>query len=69
MNIEITDVTRRFGRTQAVAGVSLAAEPGVLGLLGPNGAGKTSLLRMLATVILPEPERDLQHRLGFPVNP
>ncbi|HEX3925080.1 MAG TPA: hypothetical protein VHY31_22545 [Streptosporangiaceae bacterium] len=25
MNIEITDVTRRFGRTQAVAGVSLAA--------------------------------------------
>jgi ABC-2 type transport system ATP-binding protein len=53
MNIEITDVTRRFGRTQAVAGVSLAAEPGVLGLLGPNGAGKTSLLRMLATVIAP----------------
>jgi ABC-2 type transport system ATP-binding protein len=53
MNIEITDVTRRFGRTQAVAGVSLAAESGVLGLLGPNGAGKTSLLRMLATVIAP----------------
>ncbi len=51
MNVEITDLTRRFGRTQAVAGVSLRTGPGVFGLLGPNGAGKTSLLRMLATVI------------------
>ena len=47
MNVEIVDLTRRFGRTQAVAGVSLQAGPGVFGLLGPNGAGKTSLLRML----------------------
>ncbi|GIH16626.1 ABC transporter ATP-binding protein [Rugosimonospora africana] len=53
MNIDITDVTRRFGRTRAVAGVTMSAGPGVLGLLGPNGAGKTSLLRMLATVIPP----------------
>ena len=53
MNVEISDLTRRFGRTQAVAGVTLAAGPGVFGLLGPNGAGKTSLLRMLATVIPP----------------
>ena len=53
MNVEIEDLTRRFGRTDAVAGVSLRAGPGVLGLLGPNGAGKTSLLRMLATVLSP----------------
>jgi ABC-2 type transport system ATP-binding protein len=53
MNVEITDLTRRFGRNQAVAGVDLAVGPGVFGLLGPNGAGKTSLLRMLATVIPP----------------
>jgi len=53
MNVEIVDLTRRFGRTEAVAGVSLQAGPGVFGLLGPNGAGKTSLLRMLATVIQP----------------
>jgi ABC-2 type transport system ATP-binding protein len=57
VNIEITDVTRRFGRTAAVAGVSMTAEAGVLGLLGPNGAGKTSLLRMLATVIAPSSGR------------
>ena len=53
MNIELTDITRKFGRNKAVDGVSLAAGPGVFGLLGPNGAGKTSLLRMLATVLPP----------------
>ncbi len=53
MNIELTDVTRTFGRNKAVDGVSLAVGPGVFGLLGPNGAGKTSLLRMLATVLPP----------------
>jgi ABC-type multidrug transport system ATPase subunit len=53
MNVEIKEVTRRFGHSPAVAGVSLEVGPGVLGLLGPNGAGKTSLLRMLATVLQP----------------
>ena len=80
MNVEITDLTRRFGRTQAVAGVTLATGPGVFGLLGPNGAGKTSLLRMLATVIAPTsgrlrllgrdpgvygPRREIRRRLGY----
>ena len=80
MNVEIVDLTRRFGRTQAVAGVNLALEPGVFGLLGPNGAGKTSLLRMLATVIQPSsgtlrllgrdpgsygPRREIRRRLGY----
>ena len=53
MNVEITDLTRRFGRSLAVAGVNMQAGPGVFGLLGPNGAGKTTLLRMMATVIPP----------------
>ena len=57
MNVEITDLTRRFGRTQAVAGVTMETGTGVFGLLGPNGAGKTSLLRMLATVIPPSSGR------------
>jgi ABC-2 type transport system ATP-binding protein len=57
MNVEIADLSRRFGRTQAVAGVDLEAGPGVFGLLGPNGAGKTTLLRMLATVIPPSSGR------------
>ena len=53
MNIDIKDVTRKFGSAQAVAGVSWLAGTGVHGLLGPNGAGKTTLLRMMATVIGP----------------
>jgi ABC-2 type transport system ATP-binding protein len=53
LNVEITNLTRRFGRHQAVAGVNLETGPGVFGLLGPNGAGKTTLLRMMATVIPP----------------
>ncbi|WP_020575405.1 ABC transporter ATP-binding protein [Actinopolymorpha alba] len=57
MNVATTDLTRRFGRNVAVAGVTLDAGPGVFGLLGPNGAGKTSLLRMLATVIPPSSGR------------
>jgi ABC-2 type transport system ATP-binding protein len=80
MNVEITDLTRRFGRTRAVAGVTLETGPGVFGLLGPNGAGKTSLLRMMATVIPPSsgrlrllgrdpggygPRREIRRRLGY----
>ena len=80
MNVEITDLTRRFGRNLAVAGVSLETGPGVFGLLGPNGAGKTTLLRMMATVIPPStgrlrllgrdpggygPRREIRRRLGY----
>lgn len=53
MNVEIADLTRRYGRAQAVAGVNLRVGPGVFGLLGPNGAGKTTLLRKMATVMPP----------------
>ena len=80
MNVEITGLSRRFGRTTAVAGVDLQAGPGVFGLLGPNGAGKTSLLRMMATAIPPTsgrlrllgrdprsygPRREIRRRLGY----
>jgi ABC-type multidrug transport system ATPase subunit len=57
VNIEVSGVTRSFGKSKAVNGVSLDAGLGVLGLLGPNGAGKTSLLRMLATVLPPSSGR------------
>jgi ABC-2 type transport system ATP-binding protein len=44
---------------QALHGVSLALEPGVLGLLGPNGAGKSTLMRIVATVAKPSAGRVL----------
>jgi oleandomycin transport system ATP-binding protein len=52
--IQADGLEKRFGETQALAGVSLTAEPGtVLGVLGPNGAGKTTMTRILATLIEP----------------
>ena len=45
-------LTKRFGDTQALAGVDLSAEQGsVLGVLGPNGAGKTTAVRILTTLL------------------
>jgi oleandomycin transport system ATP-binding protein len=53
--IEAEGLTKRFGATQALAGVDLHAEGGrVLALLGPNGAGKTTIVRILATLLKPD---------------
>ena len=47
-------LARLFGRSAALAGVSLRIETGsTVALLGPNGAGKTTLLRILATSLRP----------------
>ena len=51
--VQVIDVQKRFGRTTALAGVSLGLCSGVTGLVGPNGAGKTTLLQLLATVTVP----------------
>ena len=53
--IEVSDVTKRYGSLQALAGVSLCVEPGeFFGLLGPNGAGKTTLISILAGLVRPD---------------
>ncbi|MGI8879652.1 MAG: ATP-binding cassette domain-containing protein [Jatrophihabitans sp.] len=50
--IEAEGLTKRFGKTQALAGIDLTAREGsVLGVLGPNGSGKTTAVRILATLI------------------
>jgi len=52
---EVEQLVKRFGRTTALDGVSLAVPRGqVLGLLGPNGAGKTTVIRILATLLRPD---------------
>ncbi|HLJ80798.1 MAG TPA: ATP-binding cassette domain-containing protein [Ktedonobacterales bacterium] len=46
---------KRYGQTQALRGLDLAAEEGtVLGVLGPNGAGKTTAVRILTTLLQPD---------------
>ncbi|MGV0838439.1 ABC transporter ATP-binding protein [Mycolicibacterium thermoresistibile] len=46
--IELTGLTKVFGRTRAVDGLTCTVEPGVVtGFLGPNGAGKTTTMRLI----------------------
>lgn len=52
--VEVERVTKTFGQTLALDGLSLEFEPGIVyGLLGPNGAGKTTIIRVLATLLRP----------------
>jgi ABC-2 type transport system ATP-binding protein len=46
--IEATELTKRYGATTAVDGLSFTVRPGVVtGFLGPNGAGKSTTMRMI----------------------
>jgi ABC-2 type transport system ATP-binding protein len=52
--VKTDGLTKRYGRSTAVAGVQLEVESGeIFGLVGPNGAGKTTTLKMLATLLPP----------------
>jgi ABC-2 type transport system ATP-binding protein len=52
--IETIDLTRRFGRTEAVNGLTLQVPAGsIFALLGPNGAGKTTTLKLLMNLVRP----------------
>ena len=53
--LEFENVSKRFGRTAAVEGVSFSLEPGEIAcLLGPSGCGKTTLLRIAAGIEKPD---------------
>ena len=53
--IEITHISKKYGEVQALTDVSLHVQKAELfGLIGPDGAGKTSLMRILATLLLPD---------------
>jgi ABC-2 type transport system ATP-binding protein len=53
--IRARDVTKRFGRVEAVRDLSFDVPTAcVCGLLGPNGAGKTTTLRMIAGLLVPD---------------
>ena len=52
--IELTNLSKRYGRFTAVDGINLTIPRGELhGLLGPNGAGKTTTMRMIAGILQP----------------
>jgi len=56
--IELDAVTKSFGDSQALNGVTFSTPAGsVLGVLGPNGAGKTTTINILSTLISPSTGR------------
>ena len=56
--IALQGVRKRFGKVEALRGVSFEVADGqVTGLLGPNGAGKTTALRVVYGVLVPDAGR------------
>lgn len=53
--LELDRITRRFGATTALDGLSLTVAPGALtGFVGANGAGKTTAMRVALGVLEPD---------------
>ena len=53
MELEMNNLTKKFGDFTAVKQLNLSMTRGVYGLLGKNGAGKTTFMRMLCTLLTP----------------
>ena len=76
--IEVQSLSKRYGKTQAVADVSFTVARGeIFGVLGPNGSGKTTTVEALQGLRTPDggrlrvlgldPQRErnaLRHRIG-----
>lgn len=68
--IRVAQLSKSYGRIQALTNVSLSIRPGeILGLIGPNGAGKTTLFECIAGLepadqgeVLITPGINSQHR-------
>jgi ABC-2 type transport system ATP-binding protein len=70
--LAVRELTKRYGETVAVEGLTFALEPGTItGFLGPNGAGKTTTLRLLLGLAQPTSGEALLfgHRYGDLENP
>jgi ABC-2 type transport system ATP-binding protein len=64
--IEVRDLWKNYGETQALRGASFSIRPGeVVGLLGPNGAGKTTTMKIVVGYLAPS--RGTAHVAGHDV--
>ncbi|RGD63331.1 ATP-binding cassette domain-containing protein [Kitasatospora xanthocidica] len=70
--IEVQNLTKRYGETTVVAGLTFTVRPGaVTGFLGPNGAGKSTTMRMILGLTRPDAGTALiggrpYHELTYP---
>ncbi len=52
--IEIKDLSKSYGKKEALKNIDLTIEPGkIYGLLGPNGSGKTTLIKIINNLLTP----------------
>jgi osmoprotectant transport system ATP-binding protein len=78
--IQLTDVSKRYGPTVALGGVSLSVAQGeFVALVGGSGSGKTTLLKTINRLIVPDagriavagedaagqPAHELRRRIGY----
>jgi ABC-type multidrug transport system ATPase subunit len=53
MRITVDSLSKRYGRVQALDGITLTIEPGqIVSVIGVNGTGKTTLLRCLSGIVV-----------------
>jgi len=53
--LRVLDVSKRYGKTNAVCNVSFNVKEGeIYGLLGPNGAGKSTMISMISSLFNPD---------------
>ena len=51
-SLEITELTKRFGKLTALSGINLTVNKGeIFGYIGPNGSGKTTTIRILLGIL------------------
>ncbi len=52
--IEITNLTKKFGKFTAIDNISITVKKGeIFGFLGPNGAGKTTTIKIMTGLLKP----------------
>ena len=51
--IEIRNISKKYGKVEALRDVSLTLDHGIYALLGPNGSGKSTLMNILAGLLKP----------------
>lgn len=64
--LTVKEISKRYGKVEALKGVSFSVQPGELfGLIGPDGAGKSTLFRILTTLLLAD--SGTAHLMGLDV--
>lgn len=52
--IQISDLTKRYGKDRGIENINLQVEEGeIFGFIGPNGAGKSTTIRVLLNLLFP----------------